>query len=223
MHNRQLDLSLYLILDPAQCRLAPLEVALAAARGGISLIQLRDKRADQQACLDLAHQLQHRLAASKVPLIINDSVAIAQAVGAAGVHLGQGDGDLATAREILGADVIIGRTAPNAQALQADELRFADYVGHGPVYATATKQNHLPPIGWSGATAGVAISHKPVVLIGGLRLADVTQVYQTGAQGLAVASAICAASDPESVTRQFRQAWSLAVQGLSNPHAIKGA
>lgn len=223
MHNSQLDISLYLILDPAQCRLAPLEVALAAARGGTSLIQLRDKRTDQQACLDLAHQLQNHLTALNVPLIINDSVAIAKAVGAAGVHLGQGDGDLAVARDTLGADAIIGRTAPNAQALQADELRFADYVGHGPVYATQTKSNHLPPIGWSGASAGVALSHKPVVLIGGLRLADVAQVYQTGAQGLAVASAICGASDPESVTRQFRQAWSLAAQGLNNLHAIKGA
>ncbi|WP_234968898.1 thiamine phosphate synthase [Thiomicrospira sp. ALE5] len=206
------DLSLYLILDPSRCLHPPLEVATAAARGGISLIQLRDKRGDEQACLALAEQLKQRLDDFNLPLIINDSVAIAQAAKAAGVHLGQGDGDLAQARATLGPHAIIGRTAPNAAALQADELAYADYVGHGPVYATATKQNHLPPIGWAGATAGVALSHKPVVLIGGLGLADVKQVYQTGAQGLAVASAICGADDPAAVTRQFRQAWLSAMQ-----------
>ena len=202
------DLTLYLVVgsDVTQGRRLD-EVVAAAVRGGATLVQLREKAFGDAELVEAARALKARLAPLGVPLIVNDRVEAAQAAGADGVHLGQDDLDAARARAILGPDALIGVSAGTAEEAARVDRGLADYVGIGPVYATATKPDAGPPIGIAGLAALAAtLAPLPVVAIGGLGVREAAQVMAGGAAGgIAVVSAICGAHDPEAAARALRR------------------
>ncbi|MDH2294125.1 MULTISPECIES: thiamine phosphate synthase [Cobetia] len=199
-----LDLSLYLVTDPALCAERGLEATvMAAVRGGVSVVQLRDKHASDEEMIAQAIRLKALLDEYEVPLIINDRIEVALASGADGLHIGQSDGDPVEARRRLGEDALIGLSVQTLEQLKAVDVERIDYLGLGPVYATPTKPDHAAPLGIEGLTQLVRSSPLPTVAIGGISLANAGEVMTSGTDGLAVVSALCSAEDPAAAAQQF--------------------
>ena len=201
-----LDLSLYLIAGPeAVGGRDLLAVVAAAVKGGVSLVQLRDKAAPDAALTEQARVLKALLTPLGVPLIVNDRLEVALAAGADGLHLGQEDVAPATARAALGPDRILGVSAGDAAEARIADPALVDYVGVGPVYPTGSKADAGDAIGPEGLRALRALLSPPVVAIGGIQADNAAEVMACGVQGVAVVSAICGAGDPEAAARAFRR------------------
>jgi thiamine-phosphate pyrophosphorylase len=179
----------------------------AAVQGGVTVVQLRAKTLPFREFLDLGLKAADRLAGTGVPLIINDRMDIALACGADGVHLGQEDMPLATARKILGGDRIIGISVNTAMEARAAEAGGADYVGAGPAFATATKETALPILGPEGIRSIKRAIRIPVVAIGGINGGNAAALANSGADGIAVVSAILGAPDARRATEDLRKAF----------------
>jgi len=123
--------------------------------------------------------------------------------GADGLHLGQGDGDVAAARAAMGEQAILGLSVQNHAQLARLDSSQLDYLGLGPVFATSTKHDHAQPLGFDGLASLVAASSLPAVAIGGLEPRHVEKIRAAGAKGPAVVSAICGQADPETAARAF--------------------
>lgn len=191
----QPDYSIYLVTDDGclQGRTL-LDCVREALEGGVTLVQYRAKTASSAEMYAEALQLKALCNSFKVPLIINDRLDIAMAVGAAGVHLGQDDLPCAAARKILGEDYIIGVSAHNpAEAAEALESG-ADYLGCGAVFGTATKAD-VKKLGTDGLAAICKAKGLPVVGIGGVTADNYREVRAAGADGAAIVSGILAQPD----------------------------
>jgi thiamine-phosphate pyrophosphorylase len=149
--------------------------------------------------------LKKRLNPLQVPLIVNDRVDIALEIEADGVHIGQRDMDPAGARRLLGPDAIIGLSIETIEQARAAVSFDVDYLGVGPVFATATKIDAALPLGVAALARVRAISRHAIVAIGGIGLENARQVIDSGVDGVAIVSAICAADDPERSARELRQ------------------
>ena len=205
MNRYNIDYSLYLVTDRGLSRGRPtLEVVQAAVRGGVTCVQLREKSCSTREFIEEARTIKNFLAAHAVPLIINDRVDVALAVGADGVHLGQTDMPLVTARSILGTGVIIGISAECLQDAVEAEKMGADYLGVSPIYDTPTKTDTAPSLGLEGLRRIRSAVRLPLVGIGGLNLANAAEVVANGAAGVAVVSAIVSAENCETAARQLR-------------------
>ncbi|MGU3494510.1 thiamine phosphate synthase [Xanthobacteraceae bacterium A53D] len=199
------DLTLYLVTDPRQTAARGLIATVAeAVAGGATLVQLRDPEAKGRALAEQARALLDLLKPRNIPLIINDRIDVAAAVGAQGVHLGQDDLSPAIARAMLGREAIVGLSVGSAEELAASDLGPVDYVGCGPVNATGTKGDAGGAIGLKGFADMRARIHLPMVAIGGLKGEDVTGLMQAGADGIAVVSALCAAPDVAAAARTLK-------------------
>ena len=191
----QPDYSIYLVTDDGclQGR-ALIDCVREALEGGVTLVQYRAKTASSAEMYAEALQLKELCDSFNVPLIINDRLDIAMAVGAAGVHLGQDDLPCAAARKLLGEDYIIGVSAHNpaeaAEALQSG----ADYLGCGAVFGTATKAD-VQKLGTEGLAAICKAKGLPVVGIGGVTADNYREVRAAGADGAAIVSGILAQPD----------------------------
>jgi hydroxymethylpyrimidine kinase/phosphomethylpyrimidine kinase/thiamine-phosphate diphosphorylase len=206
MSGRRLDLRLMLVTDPALTQGRGLLATVAAAvRGGVTAVQLRDKTASDAALAETAAALQALLAPSGVPLIVNDRPEVALQVSAAGVHLGQDDGDPDRARRLLGADAVIGWSVTDIAQL-SKVPQSVDYIGFGPVFATATKPDAGRPLGIRGLCICRERTRLPIVAIGGIDARHAGAVMAAGADGIAAVSAICAAADPERAAAALRSA-----------------
>lgn len=199
------QLRLYLVTDSMSCTTPNLitTVRLAVANG-VTMVQLREKTATTAERVQMALALKEALAGTAVPLVINDDVAAAVAADVDGAHIGQGDISAAQARALLGPDKILGLSCETSQAVQAADPALVDYLGLGPVFGTATKTDHAQPIGFDGLARLVALSPLPNVAIGGLKSIHVRDVRESGADGMAVVSAICGQADPAAAARAFR-------------------
>lgn len=198
------DLSLYLVTDPKLCRQGVVATCVAAVSGGVRLVQLRDKTASDAELIALGKELKAALASTPARLIVNDRIAVAKAVGADGLHVGQGDVDPRAARERLGDSAIIGLSVECADMARRADRGVIDYLGAGPVFATATKADHASPLGFEGLAAICTASPGlPVVAIGGLGAAHAASVIAAGAQGLAVVSALCDTQQPQTAARRL--------------------
>ena len=189
---------------------APLPVAdqaRAAARAGVRCIQLRDKRASAAGLTRQAHALKAMLAPFGARLIINDRVDVACAVQADGVHVGQGDGDVRAIRARIGADMTLGLSVEHLDQLQGIPSGMVDYLGVGPVRATATKPDAAAPLGVDGLARIVAATDLPAVAIGGLGPGDAAALKKTRVLGMAVVSAIARAADPEAAASRLIREW----------------
>lgn len=187
------------------------DTVAAALDGGATVVQLRDPDATGAELFRTGEELRDLLAGTGVPLIIDDRLDVALAVGAEGVHLGQTDLPVTDARRVAGPDLIIGLSTTNAsQVREAMALPegVVDYLGVGPIWATTTKADAKAPIGVAGLAASVAAArdgagrHLPCVAIGGITLDNAREVAATGA-GAAVVSAICGAPDARAATEQL--------------------
>jgi thiamine-phosphate pyrophosphorylase len=204
MPRSPLDLSLYLVTDPALVEPRGLLATVAAAvRGGVTLVQLRDKSSDDRRFAADAEALLGLLKPLGVPLILNDRAAIAKAVGADGVHVGQEDGDPRRVRDLIGPDMILGLSAGTEAEFAAVPMGVVDYLGVGPIRATGTKPDHDPPIGAQGLARLLPLSPLPKVAIGGIGAGNAEAVMATGVDGIAVVSAICSAADPQEAAREL--------------------
>lgn len=203
---RAFDLGVYLVTDPGLCgERGVLETVLAAVQGGATMVQLRDKTASDDQLIALGRALKTALAPKGAALIINDRIEVALAVGADGLHIGQSDGDPGAARARLGQEAIIGLSVETPERACVADPSLVDYLGVGPVFATATKADHAAPLGLEGLRAICAAETRlPKVAIGGLRAEHAEQVIACGAQGLAVVSAICAAQDAAAAAQAIR-------------------
>lgn len=198
-------LSLYLVTDEAsRCRHALLDTVRMAVAGGVSMVQYRCKEGDIDTKLSEARALQALLAELNVPFIINDELAIAIALNADGLHIGQLDISPEEARQGLGPDKILGLTVNNAEQLKRVPQGVVDYLGIGPVFTTISKKNPAPCLGVAGLASLVAGTDLPVVAIGGITAKDAPSIRnEAGAAGIAIVSAICAADDPKAAAQQF--------------------
>jgi thiamine-phosphate pyrophosphorylase len=196
------DPTLYLVTDPGLAGNRPLaEVVAQAVKGGVTLVQLRDKEAGGRALLDEARALKALLDPLGVPLIVNDRVDVAVAAGAAGCHVGQSDLPAAAARALLGPEAILGVSLDAVDQIRAVDPEIVDYVAHGPFAATATKPDAGGPVGAAGLAAVRARTKLPLVAIGGIDANNAGDAVRAGADGIAVVSAIVAAAAPEGASR----------------------
>lgn len=194
-------------------------LTLEAVAGGVTMVQLREKEADFAEFLASARALKAALAPTDVPLFINDSVEIARLSGAEGVHLGQSDMPCAHARAILGPQVAIGLSVETrSQALAAETLDI-DYLGASPVFATATKTDTGEPWGLDGMRWLRTHTRHLLIGIGGINAENAASVIQSGAHGIAVVSAICAAKEPGAAAQTLWQAIRL---GNSEAKMLRG-
>ena len=191
----RVDYSLYLCTDRGLMTSDTIEEGVELAiKGGVTIVQLREKECQGKEFLTVAQKVKAVTDAYEVPLIINDRIDIALAVDADGVHLGQQDIPAAAAREILGANKIIGVSAYNAElALQAQK-DGADYVGVGDVFGTATKANthHVSIDALKKIRNHIKI---PIVAIGGIHAGNISRLKGTGIDGVAVISAVLGAKN----------------------------
>lgn len=197
----QPDYSIYLVTDDGclQGR-ALIDCVRKALDGGVTLVQYRAKTASSAEMYAEALQLKALCDSFNVPLIINDRLDIAMAVGAAGVHLGQDDLPCVAARKILGEDYLIGVSAHNPAEAKAALQSGADYLGCGAVFGTATKAD-VKKLGTDGLAAICKAKGLPVVGIGGVTADNYREVRAAGADGAAIVSGILAQPDIRATVR----------------------
>lgn len=177
----------------------------AGVQNGVGLVQLRQKEGSSREIFELALKVKAITDRYKIPLIIDDRWDIAQAVDAAGVHLGQSDLPVDIARRILGPKKIIGATAKTLKQAKAAEEMGADYLGTGAIFPTTT---HVKTVHTTVETLGKIkrLVDIPVYAIGGLKADNVEAIDGAHVDGVAVVSAIMKAADPASATRELRDA-----------------
>ncbi len=196
-------LQLYLVADPDQCP-SDLVVAVdAALAGGVTAVQLRSKHLTDRDTVALGRQLRCLTTDHRAPLLVNDRVDIALAIGADGVHLGVTDLSPADARAISPSGFIIGYSPDDASDGAG---AVADYLGIGPVYGTSSKSDAGDALGLEAFGSRVFESPVPVVGIGGITAGNAAPVMGAGAVGVAVISAILREPDPENAARRLRAA-----------------
>jgi thiamine-phosphate pyrophosphorylase len=192
---------LYLVCDAR-----PREFLAAAIRGGVDVIQLRDKALDDDGLVTAAREFRAAADAGGALFVLNDRPDLVSACGADGVHVGQEDGSPADARAAVGPDAIVGRSthAPDqCDAAEADP--DVDYLAAGPVHATPTKPGR-PAAGLDYISYAAAHADKPWFAIGGLDAGNVHEVVERGARRIVVVRAITAADEPEAAARGLRAA-----------------
>ncbi len=182
------------------------DLARLALRGGADTIQFRQKHGGIRNALSQAHATQAVCTDASMPLIVNDRVDVAQAVGAAGVHLGQDDFPIEEARALLGDEAIIGATANKvSQGVTAYE-QGATYVGFGPVFETRSKRNAKSVTGLETLAEACKAVPIPVIAIGGITHDRVRPTLEAGAYGVAVLSSVATSKNPERAAARFRAA-----------------
>lgn len=192
------DLKLYLVTDKVLAKGRPLEeIVEAAVKGGVSMVQIRDKEGSTRDFYDLALRIKKILMPYNVPLIINDRLDVALAVDAEGLHIGQSDLPYEQARRILGSEKIIGLSVENVdQAKEANNLDV-DYIGLSPVFSTQTKSDIAMPLELEGVREIASFSKHPMVAIGGINQQNAKAVSKAGADGIAVVSAVISSNNPQ--------------------------
>ncbi len=173
-----------------------------ALKGGATMIQIREKELDEAHFEQEAREIQQLCKSYKVPLIINDNVALAKRIHADGVHIGQSDMQLVSAREILGDDKIIGVTAKTVEQAKEAEASGADYLGSGAVFDSSTKTDAKPMDHALLQRICESVSI-PVVAIGGITSENAVRLSGRGIAGIAVVSGIFANPDIEAETRHL--------------------
>jgi len=199
------DFTLYLITDRHQVPAGRTLTATveAALRGGVRAVQLREKDLPAAQLLPLAKELRAITRRFDARLLINDRIDVAQAVEADGVHLGGHSLPVATARSLLGPDMLIGVSTHHPDEIAVAALGSADFVTFGPVFATPSKTAYGPPLGLDALRTACIVSPLPVFALGGIRTSDLPGLIDSGIHGVAVISAIIAANDPCAAANAF--------------------
>ena len=201
----KIDYSIYLLTDDACLMGRPLlECVEQALRAGVTLLQYRSKYKDGGAMYQEALALKELCDRYDVPLIINDRVDVALAVGAAGVHVGQDDLPCSVVRQLVGSDFVIGVSAHNPEEARKAAADGADYLGCGAVFGTGTKAG-VAKLGLERLRSIREAVTLPMVGIGGVKADNYAEVLATGADGAAIISGILAADDISAEVAKFVQ------------------
>ncbi len=201
--QRPRDCALYLISPQEVGGAFPERLRAALGGGPVAAFQLRVKGVDQHELARLAEPLQRLCAEHEVAFIVNDDMGLAKRIGADGLHLGQKDGDLREARDLLGPDAQIGRTCHDSRhlAMEAGEAG-ADYVAFGAFYETTTKPSDYRPdpsiLSWWSTLFTI-----PSVAIGGITPANAPPLVAAGADFVAVCQAVWGMPDPAAAVAAF--------------------
>ena len=204
------DYRLNALVDASLTDIAPLaDLAAMTARHGATIIQYRDKQATTRAMIEQAKRILDALKPTGVPLVINDRIDVALASEADGVHLGADDMDAEAARRLLGPNAIIGLTVKSLADAERAARAPADYACIGGVFETISKVNPDAPVGLDGVRQlrsylRQARPEMPIGAIAGITLERVRPVITSGADGVAVISALFRTPDVASATKSFR-------------------
>jgi len=200
------DPSLYLVTDRSLAKGRPIEfIVEQAVKGGVTMVQLREKNCSTLDFVNLAILLKKLLATYRIPLVINDRLDITLASDADGLHIGQQDMPYVIARKILGKDKIIGLSVENIDQAKEIDKFDVDYIGLSPVFVTGTKPELANSLGLEGVRKIASFSRHCMVAIGGINAKNAAEVLKAGATGIAVVSAIVSADDPMNAAREIRQ------------------
>lgn len=195
------DARLLLVTDP---RPDLTDRVSAAVRGGVDVVQLRDKNSTREELLPLSEELREACEREGAIFTVNDDPELARLCGADGVHLGQRDEAIEKAREKLGPESIVGLSAGSLEEARRAVGRGADYLGVGTVFATPTKAD--AEVAGLPFVEEIAREDLPVpwFAIGGIDLENAPEVAAAGATGFAVVRAVLDAEDPEVAARDLR-------------------
>ncbi|WP_054635437.1 thiamine phosphate synthase [Thalassobacillus sp. C254] len=180
-----------------------LEVMEEAVKGGSDIIQLRDKFSSKKEVFEKAKKLREMTARYGAAFIVNDHIDVALAAGADGIHLGQDDLPLSEARKIVGEDMIIGISTHAIEEAREAERNGADYIGVGPVFATKSKVDVIDPVTTSYVKQVADEITIPFVAIGGIKLHNVDQVIDAGADRICAISEIVGSTDIQGTCQAF--------------------
>jgi len=187
------DYSLYLVTgEECSAGRTTLEVVKAAIEGGIDVIQLREKNKPYDELLTLGKEIASLCKDSGVLFIVNDDPTLAKDVDADGVHLGQDDCDVKSARNIIGKNKIIGLSTHSLEQVKEANKLDVDYIGYGPVFPTKTKDYF---IGTDDVSSVMEVSEIPVVFIGGINTENLSKIQSLGGKNVAFIRGIVEADD----------------------------
>lgn len=205
MNCRKEDLLLYAVTDRSWLSGHTLyEQVEKALQGGVTMVQLREKKLTEHEFLEEAVKMKELCVRYHVPLIINDRVDIAHMADADGVHIGQKDTDLCTARAVLGPNKIIGVSARTVEQAKLACEQGADYLGIGAVFPTGTKQD-AEVISYERLKEVCEAASIPAVAIGGITKNNLNCLFGSGISGIAVVSAVFAQQDIRSAANALRE------------------
>ena len=192
-----------MILDAALLTVPETECAEKLAAAGARLLQYRNKRASARELFESSQRLASLLIPQDVTFVVNDRADVALAAEASGVHVGQEDLGVETARSVLGAGKLLGVSTHNLEQFKEAAATSADYVAVGPVFSTSTKANPDPVVGIELIRRVRSLTDKPIVAIGGITLERAAEVIRAGADSVAVISDILLAPEPGVRARQY--------------------
>ena len=198
-----LDVRLYVIISSHLAKKPVLEIVWDVIQGGADAVQLREKTMSDSEFFTMAKEFKNITSQSKTIFIVNDRVEIAKAVDADGLHIGQSDIDIHTARKILGYDKIVGISTHNIAQARKAQQDGADYIGVGPIFYTATK-DYEPPVGIDYLQQVNKEITIPFVAIGAINLANINVVLNAGGTRVAICSTIMSSDNIIQTTRSFK-------------------
>ncbi len=201
----RMDFDLYFVTDRALSRKGVLEDVKAAIRGGIRIVQYREKELPTREMINEAGEMRKLCKYNSVIFIVNDRLDVALASEADGVHIGPDDIDFRTARKILGKGKIIGVTVSSLEDAKRFEKLGADYVSLSPVFATSTKKDAGKPIGTEILRKANGELRIPFMAIGGITSENLKEVLDAGCKRVCMISAILKGEDVEEEVRKIRR------------------
>lgn len=215
---RRFDASdLYVVITGEFCAgRAPIDVLDAVLAAGVTLVQCREKRLDDEQYFELARAFRARTVSAGALLILDDRLDIAMATGADGVHLGQLDLPVAAARSIA-PDFIVGASTHSLEQALGAERAGASYVNIGPIYATKTKARTAAPLGPEAIAEIAPKLRVPFSCMGGIKPENIGEVISRGARHPAVVTAVTAAGDPCAAARALREQIRAGARATASP------
>jgi len=201
------DYRLYLVTDPVLTRgYSVLEQVELALKGGVKIIQVREKKVNTREFIELARKSLSLTKKNNAYLLINDRVDVALAVGADGVHLGKDDMPLTDARQLLGTEKVIGMSVRTPEEAAEAEKGGADYLAANGVFLTDTKKELHEELGLEGVAALRRAAGLPLIAIGSMKIDNCASVIKAGADGVAVVTGITMAEDiPKTCTDYLKE------------------
>jgi thiamine-phosphate pyrophosphorylase len=197
--------SLYLVTNEEACMGKPLlQVVEQAVKGGVDLVQIREKHLSTAAFETKAMQLKELLERYNVPLIVNDNLGVARGCAAAGIHVGNSDVVPKVVLREWQQCNILGYSLEQEAQVQNEHAELSDYLALSPVFSTATKKDTITEWGLTGIRKIRERTKKPLVAIGNINQQNARQVLVAGADCLAVVSAICSAENPAKAAEGLR-------------------
>lgn len=202
----KVNYNLYFVTDESVPLDKLLFIVEEAVKGGVSVVQLREKQSSGKSFFEKARYLKQLLQKYNVPLIINDRVDIALAVEADGVHIGQSDLPLKSVRKIVPSNMIVGVSVSTVEQAIEAERNGANYIGVGAVFPTNTKEDAkvLPEGMLEQIIQNIKI---PAVAIGGIKIDNLSKIAVTGVDGIAVVSGIMKAKNPKDAATLYLKKW----------------